>query len=115
VKVGDRVLVSCISACGSCRFCREGRYGQCRGGAGWILGNEINGTQADLAASRLEAAKQFGADVVINNAELWRSRQRALRAAGSGPSHRPDGTFASIGRTPFGRRLVERASKVPMA
>src|SRR3954464_3974098 len=29
VRVGDKVLVSCISACGSCRFCREGRYGQC--------------------------------------------------------------------------------------
>jgi alcohol dehydrogenase len=146
VKVGDRVLVSCISACGGCRFCREGRYGQCTGGGGWILGNEIDGTQAeyvrvpfvdnstypapagvsdeellmladilptgyevgvlngqvrpgdvvavvgagpiglsaisgsrlfspslviaiDLASSRLEAAKQFGADVVVNNAE----------------------------------------------
>jgi alcohol dehydrogenase len=31
---GDRVLVSCISACGTCRFCREGRYGQCLGTGG---------------------------------------------------------------------------------
>jgi alcohol dehydrogenase len=146
VKVGDRVLVSCVSACGACRFCREARYGQCTGGGGWILGNEIDGTQADyvrvpfadnstypvpagvsdeellmladilptgyevgvlngqvrpgdvvavvgagpiglsaitgarlfspsliiaidMAASRLDAAKQFGADVVINNTE----------------------------------------------
>lgn len=146
VKVGDRVLVSCVSACGACRFCRESRYGQCMGGGGWILGNEIDGTQAeyvrvpfadnstypvpvgvsdeellmladilptayevgvlngqvrpgdvvavvgagpiglaaisgarlfspsaviaiDLASARLDAAKQFGADVVINNAE----------------------------------------------
>jgi alcohol dehydrogenase len=145
VKPGDRVLVSCISACGRCRFCREGRYGQCLGGGGWILGHKIDGTQAeyvrvpfadtstypmpngasdeqilmladilptgyevgvlngkvrpgdvvavvgsgpiglsaimgarlfspshvvaiDLANSRLEAAKQFGADVVVNNA-----------------------------------------------
>jgi alcohol dehydrogenase len=144
VKVGDRVLVSCITACGACRFCREGRYGQCLGGGGWILGHKIDGTQAeyvrvpfadtstyqvpagavdeqilmladilptgyevgvlngtvqpgdvvavvgagpiglaaimgarlfspshivaiDLADSRLEAAKQFGADVVVNN------------------------------------------------
>ena len=144
VKVGDRVLVSCITACGACRFCREGHYGQCVGGGGWILGHLINGTQAeyvrvpfadtstyqvpagatddqilmladilptgyevgvlngkvqpgdvvaivgagpiglsaimgarlfspshivaiDLADSRLEAAKQFGADVVVNN------------------------------------------------
>jgi alcohol dehydrogenase len=146
ITVGDRVLVSCVSACGSCRFCRESRYGQCTGGGGWILGNEIDGTQAeyvrvpfadnstypvpagvsdeellmladilptayevgilngqvrpgdvvavvgagpiglsaiagarlfspsliiaiDMASSRLEAAKQFGADVVINNTE----------------------------------------------
>ena len=145
VKIGDRVLVSCITACGACRFCREGRYGQCLGGGGWILGHLIDGTQAeyvripfadtstypipagvsdeeilmvadilptgyevgvmngkvapgdvvavvgagpiglsaimgarlyspahivaiDLAASRLEAAKQFGADIVVNPA-----------------------------------------------
>jgi alcohol dehydrogenase len=144
VTAGDRVLVSCITACGSCRYCREGRYGQCLGGGGWILGHKIDGTQAeyvrvpyadtstypvpsgvsderilmladilptgyecgvlngavrpgdtvavvgagpiglaaimgarlyspshivaiDPAASRLEAAKQFGADVLVNN------------------------------------------------
>ena len=144
VRVGDRVLVSCITACGACRFCRQGRYGQCLGGGGWILGHLIDGTQAeyvrvpfadtstypvppgvadedilmmsdilptgyevgvlngrvqpgdvvaivgagpiglsaimgaqlfspshivaiDLADSRLEAAKQFGADVTVNN------------------------------------------------
>ena len=32
LAVGDRVLASCISACGVCRYCREGNYGQCRGG-----------------------------------------------------------------------------------
>jgi alcohol dehydrogenase len=144
VKPGDRVLVSCITSCGTCRYCREARYGQCLGGGGWILGHLIDGTQAeyvrvpfadtstypapagvsdeallmvadilptgyevgvlngcvrpgdvvavvgagpiglsammgsrlyspshivaiDLADSRLEAAKQFGADVTVNN------------------------------------------------
>jgi alcohol dehydrogenase len=144
VAVGDRVLVSCITACGACRYCRESSYGQCVGGGGWILGHKIDGTQAeyvrvpfadtstyqipagvpdeqilmladilptgyevgvlnghvrpvdvvavvgagpiglsaimgsrlyspahvvaiDLADSRLEAAKQFGADIVVNN------------------------------------------------
>jgi alcohol dehydrogenase len=47
LAVGDRVLVSCISACGTCRFCRDGRYGQCLGGGGWILGHLIDGTQAE--------------------------------------------------------------------
>jgi alcohol dehydrogenase len=47
VRVGDRVLVSCVTACSACRFCREGRFGQCLGGGGWILGNTIDGTQAE--------------------------------------------------------------------
>lgn len=47
VQAGDRVLISCISACGRCRFCREARYGQCLGGGGWILGHRIDGTQAE--------------------------------------------------------------------
>src|ERR1019366_9555148 len=47
IHVGDRVLVSCITACSACRFCREGRYGQCTGGGGWILGNLIDGTPAE--------------------------------------------------------------------
>ncbi len=47
VRVGDRVLVSCITSCGACRFCRDGRYGQCLGGGGWILGHLIDGTQAE--------------------------------------------------------------------
>ena len=47
LRPGDRVLVSCISACGTCRFCREARYGQCLAGGGWILGHTIDGTQAE--------------------------------------------------------------------
>ncbi|MEU8359775.1 zinc-dependent alcohol dehydrogenase family protein [Nonomuraea sp. NPDC048882] len=47
VKEGDRVLVSCITACGRCRYCRTGMYGQCLGGGGWILGHRIDGTQAE--------------------------------------------------------------------
>jgi alcohol dehydrogenase len=144
LRPGDRVLVSCITSCGTCQYCRQARYGQCTGGGGWILGHLIDGTQAeyvrvpfadlstypapagvadedllmmsdilptgyevgvlnghvqpgdvvavvgagpiglsaimgarlfspahivaiDLADSRLEAAKQFGADVTVNN------------------------------------------------
>src|SRR6476620_8453210 len=47
VRPGDRVLVSCITACGACRYCREGHYGQCLGGGGWILRHSIAGTQAE--------------------------------------------------------------------
>jgi alcohol dehydrogenase len=49
VRPGDHVLVSCIAGCGTCRFCREGRYGQCRQGGGWALGHTIDGVQAEYA------------------------------------------------------------------
>jgi alcohol dehydrogenase len=48
-RPGDRVLASCISACGTCRYCRHGTYGQCLNGGGWILGHRINGVQAQYA------------------------------------------------------------------
>lgn len=47
VRPGDRVLVSCITACGRCSYCRKAMYGQCLGGGGWILGHLIDGTQAE--------------------------------------------------------------------
>src|SRR5437016_5418782 len=49
LEVGDRVLVSCITSCGRCSFCREGRYGLCTGGGGWIFGHLIDGLQAEYA------------------------------------------------------------------
>ena len=49
---GDRVLVSCISACGRCRFCKEARYGQCLGGGGWIFGHLIDGAAGRVRARR---------------------------------------------------------------
>src|SRR5688572_25077778 len=45
-KPGDRVLISCISACGKCVYCRKLMYSHCTSG-GWILGNSIDGTQAE--------------------------------------------------------------------
>jgi len=45
-RPGDRVLISCISACGRCAYCRRGMYSHCMTG-GWILGNTIDGTQAE--------------------------------------------------------------------
>jgi alcohol dehydrogenase len=43
---GDHVLISCISSCGQCEYCRRGMYSHCTTG-GWILGNRIDGTQAE--------------------------------------------------------------------
>jgi alcohol dehydrogenase len=49
VEPGNRVLLSCISACGRCPFCKQGHYGLCVGGGGWIFGHTINGVQAEYA------------------------------------------------------------------
>ncbi|MBV8593270.1 MAG: alcohol dehydrogenase catalytic domain-containing protein, partial [Caulobacteraceae bacterium] len=46
LRPGDHVLISCISACGVCDSCRKGLFSHCRTG-GWILGNTIDGTQAE--------------------------------------------------------------------
>lgn len=46
-RVGDRVLVSCISSCGRCANCRRGMPSHCQNGGGWILGHLIDGTQAE--------------------------------------------------------------------
>jgi alcohol dehydrogenase len=46
-KKGDRVLISCITACGKCEYCRRSMPSHCESG-GWILGNTIDGTQAEF-------------------------------------------------------------------
>ncbi len=46
-KPGDKVLISCISSCGKCSNCRSHMYSHCESG-GWILGNSIDGTQAEF-------------------------------------------------------------------
>jgi alcohol dehydrogenase len=52
LKIGDRVILSCVSSCGRCSYCRQGIYGHCQDpeglkGIGWILGYMIDGTQAE--------------------------------------------------------------------
>lgn len=46
IKPGDHVLISCITSCGKCDYCRRGMYSHCTDG-GWILGHKIDGTQAE--------------------------------------------------------------------
>lgn len=45
-RINDRVLISCITSCGTCCFCKEKMYSQCKKG-GWLLGHKIDGTQAE--------------------------------------------------------------------
>ncbi|MFU0790196.1 MAG: zinc-dependent alcohol dehydrogenase family protein [Virgibacillus proomii] len=45
-NVGDRVIISCITSCGTCDYCKKQMYSHCENG-GWILGHLIDGTQAE--------------------------------------------------------------------
>lgn len=45
-KQGDHVIISCITSCGKCDYCKRGMYSHCENG-GWLLGHLIDGTQAE--------------------------------------------------------------------
>ncbi|MBB1261109.1 zinc-dependent alcohol dehydrogenase family protein [Streptomyces alkaliterrae] len=112
VRPGDRVLVSCISGCGRCRFCREGAYGQCRGGGGWVLGHHINGTQAeyvrvpnaDVSLHPLPAAVP-GADAVL----LSDIFPTAYEVGVLNGRVRPGDTVAIVGAGPIGLAAIAAA------
>ena len=46
-KIGDKLLISCITSCGHCNHCLNGYYGLCQSGGGWNLGNTMNGCQTE--------------------------------------------------------------------
>lgn len=46
-KKGDKVIISCITSCGSCDNCKKQLYAHCKSDGGWILGHMIDGTQAE--------------------------------------------------------------------
>jgi alcohol dehydrogenase len=70
VSEGDRVLVSCITSCGRCRFCKEGHYGLCTGGGGWILGHTTNGVQAELARIPLADTSLYRVPDLLNDEQV---------------------------------------------
>ncbi|MFG3293975.1 zinc-dependent alcohol dehydrogenase family protein [Streptomyces sp. NPDC048179] len=112
VRPGDRVLVSCITSCGRCRFCREQRYGQCRGGGGWILGHLIDGTQA-------EYVRVPHADLSVHRLPGTLADQDAVLFADIFPTAyevgvlngrvRPGDTVAVVGAGPVGLAAVATA------
>jgi alcohol dehydrogenase len=112
LKEGDRVLVSCITSCGRCRFCREGHYGLCTGGGGWILGHLINGVQAEYARVPFAETSVHKLPVEIAN-------EQALFLADILPTSyevgvlnggvRPGDTVAIVGAGPIGLAAVMTA------
>ncbi|WSQ14566.1 zinc-dependent alcohol dehydrogenase family protein [Streptomyces sp. NBC_01231] len=112
VRPGDRVLVSCITACGRCRYCREGSYGQCRGGGGWILGHLIDGTQAeyvrvpfaDLSVHALPGAVDSKDAVLL--ADIFPTSYEVGVLNGR---VRPGDTVAIVGAGPIGLAAIATA------
>ncbi|MFD9120858.1 zinc-dependent alcohol dehydrogenase family protein [Streptomyces bottropensis] len=112
VRPGDRVLVSCITACGRCAYCRQGTYGQCRGGGGWILGHRIDGTQAeyvrvphaDLSVHPLPAAMD-GKDAVLL-ADIFPTSYEVGVLNGR---VRPGDTVVVVGAGPIGLAAISTA------
>jgi alcohol dehydrogenase len=112
VQPGDRVLVSCINGCGTCDPCRQGRYGQCRRGGGWVLGHLIDGVQAefvrvpyaDLSLHRLSPAVPDEKAVMLADI-LPTSFEVGVLAGGV----RPADTVAVVGAGPIGLAAVMTA------
>ncbi|MFD4142752.1 MULTISPECIES: zinc-dependent alcohol dehydrogenase family protein [unclassified Streptomyces] len=112
VRPGDRVLVSCISGCGRCRFCRENRYGQCRGGGGWVLGHLIDGTQAeyvrvpfaDLSVHPLPSA--VGSDDAVLLADIFPT---AYEVGVLNGQVQPGDTVVVVGAGPIGLATIATA------
>jgi alcohol dehydrogenase len=112
ITAGQRVLVSCISSCGVCRFCREGRYGQCLGGGGWILGHRINGVQADFARIPFAATSlHLLPDSVTNEAAVLLADilPTSYEVGVLNGAVRPGDTVVVVGAGPIGLAAIATA------
>lgn len=103
-KPGDPVLISCVSACGKCTNCRRQMYSHCTTG-GWILGNSIDGTQAefvrvphaDLSLYPIPAGADEEALVMLSDI-----LPTALECGVLNGRVQPGGTVAIVGSGPIG-------------
>jgi alcohol dehydrogenase len=109
LMTGDRVLVSCITSCGRCRFCKEGRYGLCTGGGGWIFGHLIDGLQAEFArvpfadTSVYPVPDQLSDEQVLFLADILPT---AYEVGVLNGAVRPGDTVAIVGAGPIGLAAV---------
>ena len=112
VDVGDRVLVSCITSCGRCRFCKEGRYGLCTGGGGWIFGHLIDGLQAEYArvpfadTSVYKVPEELSDEQVLFLADILPTAFEVGVLAGG---VEPGDTVAIVGAGPIGLAAIMTA------
>jgi len=113
IAVGDRVLISCISGCGRCRYCREGSYGQCLGGGGWVLGHLIDGTQAEFVRVPFaDTSLYLIPDVVGDDDALMLADilPTAYEVGILNGNVRPGDTVVVVGAGPIGLAAITAAS-----
>jgi len=112
VAEGDRVLVSCITSCGRCRFCKEGHYGLCTGGGGWIFGHLIDGLQAEFArvpfadTSVYKIPDELSDEQVLFLADILPT---AYEVGVLNGNVRPGDTVAVVGAGPIGLATIMTA------
>ncbi|WP_062357778.1 alcohol dehydrogenase catalytic domain-containing protein [Herbidospora yilanensis] len=111
-RPGDRVLVSCVSACGRCRYCRGGVFGQCLGGGGWVLGHLIDGTQAEYTRVPFADTSLYPVpDGVPDRAALMLADvlPTAFEVGVRNGAVRPGDTVVIVGAGPIGLAAVTTA------
>ena len=109
LRPGDQVIVSSVSSCGDCGECRAARYGQCRGGGGWILGNLIGGTQAELVRVPFadHSVTRCPSDLPLDDAVLLAELLPTAYEVGVRNGHvSPGHTLVVVGAGPVGLAAV---------
>ena len=103
-KVGDSVLISCISSCAKCSYCKKGMYSHCEKG-GWILGHIIDGTQAEYVRIPLADTSLYHVPANADEEALVMLSDILPTAFECGVINgqiKPDDTVAIIGAGPIG-------------
>ncbi len=111
-QIGDRVLISCVSACGRCSFCKVGRYGQCSGGGGWIFGHLINGLQAEYARVPFADTSIYKVPAGLTDEQvlfLSDIMPTALEVGVLNSQVKPGDTVAIVGAGPIGLAAIMTA------
>ena len=111
-QIGDRVLISCVSACGRCSFCKVGRYGQCSGGGGWIFGHLINGLQAEYARVPFADTSIYKVPAELTDEQvlfLSDIMPTALEVGVLNGQVKPGDTVAIVGAGPIGLAAIMTA------
>jgi alcohol dehydrogenase len=108
LKKGDRVVVSCITSCGKCDFCRRGSYSHCRSG-GWILGHLIDGTQAEYVRIPHAETSLYPAPASVKDEELTMLSDILPTGFEAGVRFgqvQPGATVAIVGAGPIGLSVL---------